>query len=114
MSKQPTKKQIEAEIKKLGVIKPNVRKTSIFGDNNQDAIDAQIEVLENRWTDDEIYDRFPSQEDLDNKADHGEEVDDIGYRNNVIESALEAAQWLEGESEYGKPSDGWKELIIKK
>jgi len=113
MSKEPTKKQIEAEIKKLSEMKPNVKRTSIFGDNHHDAIDAQIEVLKNRLTEDEVYDRFPSMEELEDRANHGEEVDDEGYPSNVIDEAIYAAQWLAGESE-DKISDGWKELLIKK
>jgi hypothetical protein len=112
---KPTEKQIEAEIKKLTQIKPNVRKTSVFGDNHWDAIDAQIEVLKNYWTEDDVYDNFPSQEDLESRADHGEEIDDIiAYPDNVRSEALEAARWLAGESEFKKLSDNWKELLIKK
>lgn len=113
MSKEPTEKQIEAEIKKLTQIKSNVRKTSVFGDNHHDAIDAQIEVLRDRLTEDDVYDRFPSVEDLEEKAIHGEEVDEEGYPDNVRSEAVEAARWLAGESEYKKLSDNWKELITK-
>lgn len=111
MANIPTKEQIEEEIKKLTKMKPNVKRTSIFGDNHHDAIDAQIDVLKNRWTEDNVYDNYPSQEDLEAIADHGEEIDDTAYPSNVSDGALEASQWMF----YGgdKPSDGWKELIKK-
>ena len=40
------KKQIDKEIAALKKMKPNVRRSSAFGDNHHAAIDAQIDVLE--------------------------------------------------------------------
>ena len=45
-----TGKEIAAEIAKLKKMKPDVRKTSMFGDNHHDAIDAQVDVLERKLT----------------------------------------------------------------
>ena len=89
---KPTDEKIAAEIRKLREMKPRVRKYSVFGDNHHAAIDAQIDVLENRTTCDEIWD------------DCGDAAE------NVRDSMIEAANWLEDDSEL-LPSAGWVELI---
>lgn len=91
----PTMKQIKKEIKKLKEMKPNVRRTSIFGDNHHDAIDAQIEVLERNLSWSEVGESFESSPD------------------NVREAALDAAYWLEGESEFKSLTEIWESLVIK-
>ena len=91
-----TRKQIQAEIDKLEDIKPTVLRTSFFGDNYHDAIDAQIEVLENDMDDDDIYNNQDSEE----------------WAQNVVDAALEARQWRDDESEKDfVPSESWKELV---
>ena len=90
-----TGKEIAAEIATLKKMKPDVRKTSMFGDNHHDAIDAQVDVLERKLTLDQCWDEF---------------ADD---RENVQSAANEAAEWLDGSTD-DLPSDGWKELLAKK
>jgi hypothetical protein len=92
---KPTAIEIETEIKTLKTMKPTVRQTSIFGDNHHKAIDAQVDVLQEQMDGDEVDDRYGNSKD------------------NIRDAAQEAALWLIGESEYGKPSDSWKELVIK-
>jgi hypothetical protein len=101
--KIPTEAEIKAEILKLTTMKPTVLMSSMFGDNHHDAIDAQIEVLEERLDSDDVYDRYPSIE----------EDEDNGYPANVRDSAIEAAMWMEGESEDGSPSENWQSLVRK-
>jgi len=91
----PTKKQIKAEAVKLSKLKPDVRSVSGFGNNNHAAIDAQIRVLKENMGEDEIYDVW------------GGEV------NSVRNNALEARFWMDGESEDGSPSYGWKAIARK-
>jgi hypothetical protein len=88
-----TDAEINAEIKKLRDMKPNVRMTSAFGDNHHNAIDAQIRVL------DELMD----EEDIETIFD-----DDA---QNVRDEAYNALQWMLGEDEYDAPSQGWQELV---
>ena len=107
---KPTAEQIEAEIKKLTEMKPNVIRTSYFGENHHAAIDAQIKVLEAELDEDDIYERFPTEEDLEGRESEASEEDVV--KANVRDGALEAAQWLAGEEDE-TPSDGWKELIKK-
>ncbi len=93
--KRPTPAQVKDEIAKLKKMKPNVRMTSNFGDNHHDAIDAQLDVLEEGLDNDEIYDRFEDGP------------------QNVLDAALEAMGWMDGGS-YGegeRPSKEWKSLL---
>lgn len=99
---KPNQQQIETEIATLKAIKPKVRKHTAFGDNNHDAIDAQIEVLEGRMTEAKVFDRFESSgsDDCDYDENRGE---------RALDMALEAFRWMDGENEEA-PSVGWKEL----
>jgi hypothetical protein len=94
--KWPTQEEIQAEIDKLKEMKPTVRRTSAFGDNHHDAIDAQIEVLEERMPEGQVYDRYSAP----------------GMPENVLDGALDAARWLAGElTDYKTLSEGWQELV---
>lgn len=78
-----TQEQITEEIKALRTVRPNVRPTSMFGDDNLGSVDAQIEVLENNWDDDDIYDNF----------------DRCAIQEYILESALAALQWINGDED---------------
>ena len=54
-----TDEEIKQEIAALQTIKPRVPRRSQFGDDNHDAIDAQITVLTERMTRDQVRQRFP-------------------------------------------------------
>jgi hypothetical protein len=95
--KKPSEKQINAEIAKLEALKPKIPHFSIFGDNNYEKIDAQIEVLKEGLTEDEVYNRFEDTENPDQTAD-------------LVSNARDASLWLVGESEEGTPSKGWEDL----
>ena len=84
MSKQKTQGKITAEIEALEACKPKVRKSNFFGDNLHSAIDAQIKVLTEHMSEDEIYDEW-------------EDPDDHDHNRNIIDSALDALAWREGE-----------------
>jgi len=92
-----TPRQIQAEIDKLLDMKPSVVRASFFGDNHHDAIDAQVEVLEDTLMDDD---------DIYNKLDLDE------WAQNVVDAALEARAWRDDEEEKDfVPSESWKELV---
>jgi hypothetical protein len=82
---------IQDQLTKLKEMKPKVRHFSMFGDDNQAAIEAQIQVIEKDMTEDDIYDEYESYYD--------------------IHSALEARQWLDGDSEYVTLTENWEGLI---
>ena len=91
---KPTPTEIIAEAKILDTIRPKVPQYSAFNDDNHAAINAQIEVLENRM----------DLSDIDWKDDTQE------WSRHEVESAREALDWMDGETE-DKPSDGWMPLI---
>jgi hypothetical protein len=90
---KPTPKQVQAEIEKLEEIKPRVRRYSMFGDDHHASIEAQIDVLRKNLDNDAIYDSFDGKE-------------------SILDNAIQAQQWRDGESEEGAPSVGWAELAV--
>jgi len=88
-----TQKEIQSEIKALKSIRSKVRSRSVcvFDADNLAQLDAQVAVLENNLDDDEIYDRY----------DHS------GMDEEVLMAAQDARQWIEGESDIEKLSEGW-------
>jgi hypothetical protein len=89
----PTEKEIIAEMKKLDKMKPKVRRRSMFGDDNHEAIDAQLHVLSNKLTESDIYANYEDEES-DN--------------THVLDSALDAYRWMQGEEV--APSESWEGL----
>jgi hypothetical protein len=86
-----TQKEIDDEIKALKTVRPKIKPRSSFGDDNLAAVDAQIEVLEQDLDSDEIYDAYEDYE--------GDEY--------ILGVALDARQWIDGESEYDSLATGW-------
>lgn len=95
-----TNEQINTEITTLREMKPNVREYTAFGDSNHDAIEAQVDVLREHMSTDDVYDRF------------GEDAfeDEDEFCQSDLDAALSAQQWLCGESEEA-PSAGWSSLV---
>lgn len=98
MSEVPTHEQIAEEVTRLRAVQPRVPKYSAFGDNNHDAIDAQIKVLEDRMSHDDVHLCF------------GE--GSLEYTENVLECALMAHDWMAGElaSDESSPAAGWEAI----
>jgi len=86
-----TKKEIQTEIKALKAVRPKVRPYSAFGDNNLEQLDAQVDVLENNLDNNEIY----------NKYDRSQ------YSEETVSAALDARQWIDGESEVESLAEGY-------
>ena len=78
-----TKEQTKKEIEALKAVRPKVRPTSIFGDDNLGSVDAQIDVLENDMDDDDIYDVY----------------DRTSSSEYILEAALAARQWMDDEED---------------
>lgn len=78
-----TQEEIKKEIEALKTIRPKVRPHSMFGDDNLAMLDAQVDVLENDLDNDDIYDRY----------------DHAGASEYILEGALYARQWIDGEAE---------------
>ncbi len=95
---KPSASEVKVEIARLKEIKPKVRARSYFGDDNRASIEAQIRVMERSLDDDAIYRYYEPPNDEDSRSE--------------LDSALHARQWLDGESQDGKPSDSWESLIV--
>ena len=93
---KPTPKtvaEVKAEIKRLQEMKPFVRKTTHFGDDNHERIDAQIRVLEEAMDEDDIWNEWPEEEE----------------HQDIRSQAEYALRWSEGE-EKDSPSKDWSWL----
>jgi ArsR family metal-binding transcriptional regulator len=86
-----TNDEINAEIAALKELKPRVRRTTAFGDDNHAAIDAQIQALTDRMDEDGLYDSWPEEE---------------GDECRERDCARDAVDWMNGESDE-RPSEGW-------
>jgi hypothetical protein len=95
--KAPTPKAIKAEIALLEKMKPHVQHFSMFGDDNHEKIDAQIEVLRDNL----------DQDDIDEQWGEGEKDMEIRM------SAERAMNWRDGENNEEPPSEGWMILAKK-
>jgi len=103
-NKKPTSGEIKKQIEWLQTNKRNIPSYSGFGDSHWDAIDAIIEVLEEDFTEDDIYDR---------SCDDGEDPEEMGveWSFGQREAALTARRWLDGEGM--APQDDYKDLVRK-
>lgn len=86
---------VGVEVQKLKDMKLSVRKFTGFGDNNHEAIDAQIMTLEEDFSEDEVY----------------EKQDDEEWTENQVDSAMDAIRWRDEDEE--APSESWAPLIQK-
>jgi hypothetical protein len=96
MSRERTAEEIKAEAGKLLALKPNVPRLNAFGQNNHNAIDAQIKTLTERLDEDAIDDLY----------------DDMEMDSYDRDSAYEAVEWMSGE-EPMPPSEGWEPTVKK-
>lgn len=87
--KNPTQAEVETEIEALKGQLDRVRRLSVFGEDNRRKIQAQIEVLENDYDDDDIEDFI-----------------DDDYQDD----ANDARRWLDGDSSDGTLSASWEPL----
>lgn len=98
---QPTPEQVAAEIAALRDMMPRIRRMTGFGEDNHEAIEAQINVLEKRLDENDIYDRYQATND-------DGEPDEEGNRHS-LDNALDARRWLDGEKDEA-PSIDWMPL----
>lgn len=96
MSKRPGAAEIQIEIDRLKKMKPKVKHYTFFGDDNWARIEAQIRVLDLGLNEDDIYDEWPGDDEME-----------------IRSGAQDALAWIEGEGGEGDdpPSAGWKELM---
>ena len=94
-----TKEEIQDQLERLNAVKPKVPATTFFGDSNVAAIEAQIMVLENSYTEDDAYDVFGTD-------DEGDPIDE----SHELTNALDASRWLYEEDDDVDPARDWEEV----
>lgn len=103
-----TDKEIKTELAKLRAIKKYVPRRTAFGDDNHESIDFQIEVLEKKLSEDDVYNRCHREDE-----DDGRKEDDSLLSSNTLDAALSARRWLDADGEES-PSTGWADFAPKK
>lgn len=98
-----TKGEIDAEILKLENMMLKVRATTAFGDNNHNAIEAQIDTLECDFDEIDVFE-IQGEED-----EHGD-FPDTEWSRHEADAALRAIGWRDGDDP--SPSEFWKDLLI--
>ena len=95
MNNLRTPEAIAAEIAALQAMKPNVRRYTLFHDDNHAAIDAQIQLLQ--------------------ESDPEEAINDYSIENDehIYFAVSEALEWLRGERDE-PPSVDWADLTTDK
>jgi hypothetical protein len=99
-----SKDEINLEVQTLENMKPNVRqfsKFSMYGDDHHAAIDAQIYVLSNHVSEDDMYETY---------GESNEDLDDSDFEQHVLDAAIEAYDWKMCRSD-ALPSESWKDLV---
>jgi len=96
-SRVPTPAEIAAELAALKELRALIPPRTLFGDDNLDAISAEIDVLEHRLTDRQIAAIYGGDETA-------EEYDGL---TPAEESADYAYQWMHGAALDGAMSEGW-------
>lgn len=81
-----------------------IPRTTFFGDDNHAAVDAQITVLSDLLSEDEVLDRTQT-EDMDDAEKE--------WTQRTGDCARDAALWLAGD-EQNPPSKDWQSLAKKK
>lgn len=104
----PTKQQIAGEVRVLEGLLKMVPQRTLFGDNNHDAIRAQIWVLKHACDETKVANRYLPADG----ADEPTEDDRAEGRTFEIEAAArDALYWKLGEREIARPSEDWKGLV---
>lgn len=89
---EPSEAEIEKEIAGLEAIKPKLPRQNFFKEDIHAAVEAQIEVLRERMTEDDVDDNYGDDDD------------------NVRSSAQDACSWLQGEHETDSLVAEWEPL----
>jgi hypothetical protein len=99
-----TDKQIQAEIDRLLAMKPQIRRYTMFGDDNWAKIDLMVKVLEDQMTEDDLMSY------LDDEAEDLQMTDD--QRCELESDGFHVIGWMEGDEDES-PSSGWECLMPK-
>jgi hypothetical protein len=99
MSTRRTDTEIATEVAALMAVKDRVPPMTAFGDDNREAISAQIDVLNERMDIDQVHGRF------------GEDafIDPDEFDEYILDSAIQAHDWMHGlqAEDIAAPSADW-------
>lgn len=100
MTTKPTPEQIATEIARLKAVQPLVPTHSFFGDDNRAAIDAQIKVLEDSMSLNDVHDAY------------GEDTVEREFSQSTLDAALTAHDWMQGQlgPDEDSPAFGWEAI----
>lgn len=88
-----TPEELGAELSRLAGLRELVPARSSFGDNNHEAIDAQMRVLRERMGVADVAEKWDGDDDAD---------------QYILTAALDAAEWRRGEGD--APSVAWLDM----
>lgn len=105
---KPTDAEVEAEIAALKAIRPLIVPHSMFGDDNLAMLDAQITALEERMDESDVSNQWGllDEDDEDDGLSNADLNEQDGRSDNKESSAMEAAQWLNGDR-LESLAEGW-------
>jgi hypothetical protein len=105
-NKPKTQKQVDAEVKALKEMMPNVQRFSMFGEDNWAKMDMVIRVLEEKMDMDDVQ-AWLDDEEADDRItdDQRSEFDSLAY---------DTVQWRDGSQVDYSPAAGWESLVQKK
>lgn len=83
--------EIDEELEALRELRDQVPATSVFGDDNQEAIDAQLEVIAHNMTELRVLDAYEDED------------------NYTLSAALNALRWLREDDD--PVSESWREML---
>lgn len=94
-SRPANDKEIAEMIERLKDMRKHIPAFSGFGDPNHRAIDAQLDVLEQRLDTDDCYDRWDiGGSEVDDWGDEDEDKELSQADRYVLDQAVQAAEWL--------------------
>lgn len=101
---KPSPETVQAQIDWLEENRDKIPQYNAFAESLQDKIDAELEVLKEDLSEDDIYDKSVEEEDAD-PEECGRD-----WSHAQRNSALDVRQWLDGECDES-PEDNWTPLI---
>lgn len=96
-----TQSEIDEQIKWLEENKRKIQRRNVFGEDNWAKLDAELTVLKEQLTEEDVWDR---------SAGEGEEDDSKEWDFVTGEAARDAAMWLAGDTD-DSPSENWSVLV---
>ena len=87
-----SKQEITDEVRKLQGLRSRVPQHGMLGNDNREAIDAQLRVLKENLSKEQVIEEFEGPDDY------------------ILSNALDAAEFLEGDG--AACSEGWEDMLV--